>query len=104
MSEVSGGLTGGKKRRRTAVDQRDGDWELYEVSLADGAVTRLTTTPGEDGLPVYNAAGDAIAWMHHDENGWALRTRQLAGGNESTVHSFGADFPNWLDQGLDWTE
>lgn len=85
-------------------DQRDGNWELYEVSVADGVVTRLTDTPGEDGLPVYNAAGDAIAWMHRDENGWTLLTRQLAGGNENVLHSFGADFSNWLDQGLDWTE
>lgn len=83
-------------------DQRDGNWELYEVALATGDVTRMTDAAGEDGLPIYSPTGSAIAWIRHNEEGWALIVRQANSAVEMTIHDFGADFPNWLDQGLDW--
>jgi TolB protein len=39
------------------------NFDLYTVDLASGAVTRLTTTPGLDGFPVYSPDGSKIAFI-----------------------------------------
>lgn len=39
------------------VDPESGDWDLYELVLADGELTRLIDSPGFDGGPVYVPGG-----------------------------------------------
>lgn len=53
---------------------RDDDWEfapreseIYSVSLADGALTRLTRRQGPDEHPVVAPDGKSIAWFGYDD-------------------------------------
>jgi hypothetical protein len=84
-------------------DQRDGNWELYGVTVADGAVTRLTNSPSNDGLPVISPDGASVAFVSDQDGAWAIWTMPLAGGAVQSITPIG-DLPNWLVQGLDWVE
>jgi hypothetical protein len=88
-------------------DQRDGNWEIYLLTTADGQVQRLTTHPGADGLPDFSPNGGSVAWVGEREDGWHLFTLPLSAGGEplpdaTTLLRLGERYPAWLDQGLDW--
>lgn len=53
-------------RRPDAVTEGN-DTDLYEVSLADGTLTRLTDRYGPDGSPAVSPSGDRIAWTGFDD-------------------------------------
>lgn len=83
-------------------DGRDGNWEIYQVQLADGSITRLTSDEGEDGLPVYSPDGDSFAWIAHRGGVWGIHIQTLANGVPVLIHRIGATYLDWLDQGMDW--
>jgi Tol biopolymer transport system component len=84
-------------------DQRDGNWEIYQVEVASGTVTRLTNSPANDGLPVISPDGASVAFVSDQTGGWAIWTMPLAGGAGQLITPIG-DLPNWLEHGLDWVE
>ncbi|HEY2830521.1 MAG TPA: M28 family peptidase [Thermoanaerobaculia bacterium] len=51
---------------------RDGDLDLYEYTVADKKVKRLTNTPGYDGGAYYNAECTEIVWRASRPEGEAL--------------------------------
>ncbi|HEX7192174.1 MAG TPA: M20/M25/M40 family metallo-hydrolase [Thermoanaerobaculia bacterium] len=55
---------------------RDGDLDLYEYTVADGKVKRLTDTPGYDGGAFYNAQCTEIVWRASRPTGEALTEYQ----------------------------
>ncbi|RIK42296.1 MAG: hypothetical protein DCC55_09280 [Chloroflexi bacterium] len=84
-------------------DQRDGNWEIYLVMTATGTVTQLTDHPADDGLPVVSPDGTSAAFVSNRENGWAIWTMPIRGGTATSLVPIG-ELPNWLEQGVDWTE
>jgi hypothetical protein len=84
-------------------DQRDGNWEVYLVTVATGAVTRLTNHPADDGLPVVSPDGTTVAFLSNRGDGWAIWTAPVNGGVAEQLVMIG-DVANWLEQGLDWVE
>ncbi len=83
-------------------DSRDGNWELYTLSVADGAVTRVTDNPAADGLPVYSPDGSQIAFMSNRDGTWGIWTIPSAGGDAQLITQLEEQLPDWLIQGLDW--
>jgi len=83
-------------------DGRDGNWEVYQIRLADGSITRLTDSEGEDGLPIYSASGESMAWVARRDGVWGIYVQPLSSGIPVLIHNLGSDYPNWLDQGMDW--
>lgn len=84
-------------------DQRDGNWEIYRVTVATGAVTRLTDHPGDDGLPVVSPDGATVAFLSNRAGHWAIWSVPSSEGEAVQLILVG-EVPNWLEQGLDWTE
>jgi TolB protein len=50
-------------KRLVFSSDRDGDWDLYLLSLANGAARRLTSDPGTDTFPAWSPDGKAIAFV-----------------------------------------
>jgi TolB protein len=50
------------------ASNRDGFWDLYRLDLADGAVTRLTTTTAYDAHPTWSPDGLWLAYESYDPN------------------------------------
>jgi len=83
-------------------DSRDGAWELYSLSVTDGAVRRLTENQALDGLPVWSPNGQQIAFMSNRDGAWGIWTMSAAGGDAQLITQLEEQLPDWLLQGLDW--
>lgn len=83
-------------------DSRDGNWELYTLSVADGSVTRITDNPASDGLPAWSPDGSRIAFMSNRDGAWGIWIVPAAGGEAQLVTQLEEQLPDWLIQGIDW--
>lgn len=83
-------------------DSRDGNWELYSLTVADGTVTRLSDNPAHDGLPAWSPDGSQIAFMSNRDGGWGIWVMPAAGGAAQLITKLDTQLPDWLLQGLDW--
>ncbi len=45
------------------TSNRDGDWDIYVMRLADGSVVNLTNNDADDGFASYSADGGAITFL-----------------------------------------
>ncbi len=64
---------------------RDGDWEVYRLSLADESLLRLTDRPGTDTTPVFSSDSLEI-YLRTDALGdWQVRAIAVDGSNERPV-------------------
>lgn len=65
--------------------QRDGNWEIYRLSLADQQISRLTHRPGTDTTPLFGPCGQEI-YLRTDEYGsWWITAMKLDGSNEYRI-------------------
>ncbi|MCL4857845.1 MAG: PD40 domain-containing protein [Caldilineaceae bacterium] len=83
-------------------DSRDGNWEIYVLTVTDGAVTRLTDNPANDGLPVWSPDGSRVAFMSDREGAWGIWVMTASGGDAQLITQLEEQMPDWLLQGLDW--
>jgi TolB protein len=84
---------------------RDTNWEIYSVDVASGDVTRLTDNPNNDGLPVYSPDGQSIAFLTNRGGGtWEIYAMDTQGNNLQSVTRLDSALPDWLSEGLDWTQ
>jgi len=81
---------------------RDGNWEIYRASVADGAVTRLTNDPAPDGLPAVSPDGSQIAFISKRGGAWGVWVMPASGGNATQVAAIPGELPDWLLQAVDW--
>ena len=82
---------------------RDGNWELYRASAADGSVTRLTNDPAPDGLPAVSPDGQQIAFLSKRGGGWGLWVMPAHGGDAAQITAIPGELPDWLRQAVDWS-
>ena len=83
-------------------DSRDGNWELYSLSIADGAVTRLTDNAASDGLPAWSPDGSQVAFMSNRDGAWGIWVVPASGGDAQLITQLEEQLPDWLLQGIDW--
>jgi Tol biopolymer transport system component len=63
-----------------------GELDIYRLRLADGRVTALTSTPGDDGTPALSPDGSKIAF-ESDRNGGCLYVMDADGANVTRLTS-----------------
>jgi tetratricopeptide (TPR) repeat protein len=84
-------------------NERDGNWELYQVTIADGQVQRLTDNQAIDALPTIGPDGKWLAFASNRDGGWRVWVRALASGNEFPLAPLSGDLSNVLEHALQWT-
>lgn len=69
----------------TFTSERDGNWEIYLLQLADGNLLRLTNRPGTDTTPVFGPDGQEVYLRTDAFGGWRITVTPLDGSNERLV-------------------
>jgi acylaminoacyl-peptidase len=93
--------------RRPDSEYEPSDTEIYELSLADGALRALTDRRGPDFAPAVSPDGRSIAYLGFDERyqGYQVRRLYVMNRDGSGSRSLGADFdrdasdPDWSGDG-----
>ncbi len=58
--------------RLAFVSDYDGGWDVWEVSLADGAMIKRSYEPGVAASPAYSADGTELGWVAADNGTWQV--------------------------------
>ena len=88
--------------RLAFASHRDGNWELYLWSAADGYVTRLTTDPAYDGAPAWSPDGTRLAFESYRDGNLEIYLLDLATGSAPvrlTENKAGDYAPAWSPDG-----
>lgn len=88
---------------------RDGNWEIYRATVANGDVKRMTNDSGADGLPTVSPDGKYIAFVSNRGGSWAIWAVPIDGGESvliGSIHgSFVRDDPStWLEHAIQWVK
>jgi TolB protein len=78
----------------TYCGQRNGNFDIYTVSVDGGAETRLTTTPGKDDGPEYSPDGQYI-YFNSDRSGSMQVWRMKVDGSDQEQIT-NDEFENWF--------
>ena len=67
------------------TSNRDGDWDIYMMSLSDRSVTNLTNNDADDGFGSYSADGGAITFLSNRDGILNPFMMNADGGNQRAV-------------------
>ncbi len=85
------------------ASDRNGNYDIFVLSLADGTTEQLTFDPASDRLPVFSPSGDSIAFVSERDDNQDVYI-MVANGREQINVTFdpGVDTePAWSEEG-DW--
>jgi len=88
--------------RLAFASNRDGNWELYLWSAADGSVTRLTTDLAYDGAPAWSPDGASLAFEGYRDGNLEIYLLDLSAGTSLvrlTKSKAGDYAPTWSPDG-----
>ncbi len=96
------------------MSNRDGNWEIYSISIDGQNLQRFTNDPASEGLPVWSPNGSYLAFASNRDGEWAIWVMTASGKQAhplfklngsidgivqiDTAHAFG-----WLEEHLVWT-
>jgi Tol biopolymer transport system component len=84
-------------------DGRDGNWEIYRLDLQTQTVTRLTTSPTQDGLPSISPDGEYVAFVSDEGGVWRIWVTPLDGSAQPTpLMAIKGSLVNWLEHAIHW--
>jgi tetratricopeptide (TPR) repeat protein len=84
------------------MSSQSGDWEIYTAVVPGGATQRLTTSPGNDGLPTWSPDGSQIAFVSDRGGSWGIYVMPAAGGEAVKVADWGKEHADWLVERITW--
>jgi Tol biopolymer transport system component len=96
------------------MSQRDGNWEVYVMSIDGSEIKRLTNNVADDGLPIWSPDGRTIAFASDRGGEWAMWAMNPDGSNQRMLFSLGGslhgdvrDAPQhqrggWEEERLSW--
>jgi Tol biopolymer transport system component len=97
------------------MSRREGNWDIF-VANADGSnPIRVSTNPGDDGLPTWSPDGNVIAFVSQQAGEWAIWVtlptgedqRQLfkmEGPPEGYVGANRNASRGWTEERISWTQ
>ncbi|MEM7129995.1 MAG: hypothetical protein AAF702_26940 [Chloroflexota bacterium] len=83
-------------------DGRDGNVDLYRLTVSSGAVERLTTSGSIDGIPAVSPSGEWVSFLSDRNGAWALWRIPLAGGQAERIGPIVGQVGEWQQQTLQW--
>ena len=84
------------------MSQRDGNWELYRLSMVDGSLAWLTDDPAQDGLPTVSPDGVWVAFASDRDGYWRVWVVPTTGGEAYPLYPIEGVLVNWLEHALQW--
>ncbi len=89
-----------------ASPTRDGNWELYRISVNGGEVQRLTNNECNDGLPVFSPDGSTVAFVSDEGGAWAIWAINPDGSNRRKLFDLGGGYGegkyHWTTERISW--
>jgi tetratricopeptide (TPR) repeat protein len=84
------------------MSSQSGNWEIYTAAVPGGSAQRLTTSPGNDGLPAWSPDGSQIAFVSDRGGSWGVYVMSAAGGDAVKVADWGSEHADWLVERITW--
>ena len=84
------------------MSSRSGDWEIYVTDVVSGTAKRLTTSAGNDGLPIWSPDGNQIAFVSDRDGSWGVYVMSANGGEAVKVADWGEEHADWLIERIAW--
>lgn len=85
------------------MSTRNGNWDIYTVSIAGSAPRQLTNSTGNDGLPVWSPDGTQIAYVSDAGGSWAIYVVNANGGTPARVTAWDGNRADWLLAQIAWS-
>jgi TolB protein len=82
--------------------ERDGNWEIYRVEVQSGAITRLTNSPGIDGIPTVSPDGSRVAFLSNRDGSWDIWVMPITGGTAQKLAPITGALPDWFESVIRW--
>jgi TolB protein len=83
-------------------EARDGNPEVYRVDIANGQVTRLTSSGSIDAAPAVSPDGAWVAFLSNRSGGWAIWAVPSSGGDAQQLFALEGNVNIWQEFELQW--
>lgn len=84
------------------MSQRDGNYEVYRIDLADSRILRLTNDPAQDGLPAVSPDGKWVAFASDRGGFWRIWVTPIDGGDAYPLANINGELTSWLEHAIQW--
>jgi serine/threonine-protein kinase len=85
------------------MSTRDGDMDIYRLSLRDGSLVQLTNEPAQDGLPAISPDSKLVIFASDRGGVWRFYVTPIDGGPVVTLLDINGVLTNWLEHSIQWT-
>ncbi len=85
------------------MSTRDGDMDLYRLSLRDGGLVQLTNDPAQDGLPAISPDSKLVVFASDRGGVWRFYVTPIDGGPTVALFDINGVLVNWLEHSIQWT-
>lgn len=85
------------------MSTRNGDWDVYRLSLRDGTLLQLTDDPAQDGLPAISPDGKLVIFASDRGGIWRIYAVPIDGGVAVPLFAVEGVLTNWLEHSIQWT-
>lgn len=85
------------------MSTRDGDMDIYRLSLRDGSLVQLTNEPAQDGLPAISPDSKLVIFASDRGGVWRFYVTPIDGGPVVALLDINGVLTNWLEHSIQWT-